>query len=76
MNLYDATELAYHNGYHDGYEAGTTDTLELTKIYIDKIYLDSETNLAYICGHCGEKEFQYGVPFDMVEFCKRYCGKD
>lgn len=76
MTDFDATESAYKNGYNDGYAKGQLDALESTKIYIDKIYLDSKINLAYICGRCGEKEFQYGVPFDMAEFCKRYCGKE
>ena len=71
MHEYDACEIAYKNGY----EAGWLAALEETKILIDKIYVEPGHNIARISGHCGDKEFNYGVPFDISEFCHLYCIK-
>ena len=76
MTEHDATEIAYKNGYADGYAKGQLDALESTKINIRKICIEADPDTAFIFGSCGDKDFACKVPFDYGDFCKFHCGKE
>ena len=64
MEIYDATEVAYHNGYKAGYQAGRLESVSYAK------WLISADGYYPYCSNCKE-EPKSGL---MTKFCPN-CGK-
>jgi hypothetical protein len=72
MKTYEATEIAYNNGYAKGYEDGKRDAVKHVR-WIQHGELDEDGNGQYYCSVClaGEKH----NPTVDVPYCWK-CGAD
>lgn len=60
MNIYDATEQAYKNGYAAGFEAGR----QSVSIEFTSIWLEAEDESLKVCFKLKDRDDQMSIPFN------------
>lgn len=72
MNIYDATEQAYKNGYAAGFKAGRESvTIELLSVYID-----TENKVANVCFKLKDIFLHMSIPVNWEEIHTRLAEVD
>lgn len=63
MTKHDATEIAYKNGYADGFEAGR----QSVSIEFTSVWLEAEDESLKVCFKLRDREHQVSIPFNREE---------
>lgn len=72
MNIYDATEQAYKNGYAAGFEAGR----ESVTIELASVYIDTENKAANVCFKLRDIYLHMSIPLNWEEIRTRLAEAD
>ena len=63
MNIHDATEAAYKNGYAAGFEAGR----ESVSMQLTSAWIDVEEEAVRICFKLRDRDWQMSIPLNREE---------
>ena len=63
MNIHDATEQAYKNGYAAGFEAGR----ESVSMQLTSVWIDVEDEAVKICFKLRDRDWQVSVPLSLED---------